>query len=190
MNTPTRLLIALLALAGATWAVSDAGAATPTGVSSELEQTASTTPEEKIAYATSALEEIQAALVQIDKLLSQQKSKGGEGSTDAINCLRLKYTSVLALNDVAQSASVSMQTALDDDNDELANHEYRKIAVAVSKTRQLLAEAQTCASDGSVSSGTTIVDWETALTGGDDLQEPTIDETATTPAPPPVTPFM
>jgi hypothetical protein len=190
MNTPVRLLTALVALAGFAWASGDAGAATPTGVSSELEQTASTTPEEKIAYAASALQEIQVALTTIDKLLNQQKAKGGEGSTDAINCLRLKYTSVLALNDVAQSASVSMQSAIDDDNEELANHEYRKIAVAVAKTRQLLAEAQTCASDGTVSSGTTIVDWESALDNPDDLKEPEIIETNTTPAPPDVTPFQ
>lgn len=150
----------------------------PTGVSSEVERTASTSPQEKIAYAEASNTEIREAEKQISRLLEQARK---DGDAEAIECLINKLTSVRALLQVSESAEVSMRDAIAAGEEEKANHEFRKIAVAVSKTRQLLAEAQRCAADQDLESGTTLVDWESGLDGitdpGTTLDTVTIDVT-------------
>ncbi|MFT4979146.1 MAG: hypothetical protein ACI8S6_005056 [Myxococcota bacterium] len=51
-----------------------------------------------------------------------------------------------------------MQEALASSSPERAEHEFRKIAVALSKSRQFLAEAEACAGQGDVVAGTTDVE--------------------------------
>ena len=154
---------------------------------SELERAASTTPAEKVAYAESANQEIRDGEKQISRLLEQARR---ESDAEAIECLLSRLTSVRALLQVSEGAEVSMRNAIAASNNEMANHEFRKIAVAVGKTRMLVAEAQRCASHQELESGTTLLDWTTMLDEGDDGL---VDQTATTITnlePPPVSPFF
>jgi hypothetical protein len=157
----------------------------PTGVS-DLERAASSTPQEKIAYAESANAEIEEGVRAINRLLEQARK---DADADAIECLISRLTSVRALLQVSQSAEISMANAIAAAEDEKANHEFRKIAVAVSKTRMLLAEAQRCASEQQLESGTTLVDWTTVL-GVETGDPPDVTLTTTNLEPPPVSPFL
>ena len=74
--------------------------------------------------------------------------------------------------------------------DEKANHEFRKVAVAVSKTRMLLAEAQRCATDQQVEPGQTLVDWESALADETDLDNLDVTDFTIGNDPPQVSPFL
>lgn len=149
--------VALLFAVSAVAATTD----TPVGVSSDIERTASTTPEEKIAYAERGNQEIRDAERQMTKLLEQAR-KDPNGA-EAVQCVVSRLTAVRALVQVSMKAEVDMKTALQTGEEERANHEYRKIAVAVSKTRVLLAEANRCLTGEQVESGTTLVDWVAAL---------------------------
>jgi len=157
----------------------------PTGVSSEVERTASTSPQEKIAYAESSNNEIREAEKTISRLLEQARK---DGDAEAIACLINKLTSVRALLQVSESAEASMRDAIAGGEEEKANHEFRKIAVAVSKTRQLLAEAQRCAADQDLAPGETYVDWEGGADGGEFTD--TLDTIDTIIDPPAVSPFL
>ncbi|MEQ1570475.1 MAG: hypothetical protein ABMA64_32890 [Myxococcota bacterium] len=144
-----------------------------TGVTSDLERTATTSPQEKIAYAQSSNQEIRDAEKQIARLLDAARK---DGDAESIECLMNRLTSVRALQSVSESSEQAMKDALAAGLEEKANHEFRKIAVAVSKTRMLLAESQRCASDQTVESGTTLVDWESALADEGDLPNDVVDD--------------
>jgi len=157
----------------------------PTVIVSDLERAATTTPQEKIAYAESANEEMREAVRQIQRLLEQARK---DVDADAIECLISRLTSVRALLQVSEQAEISMKNSIAAAEEEKANHEFRKIAVAVSKTRLLLAEAQGCVADQQLESGVLIVDWTTVLGEGGELPGVTI--TSTNIEPPPVSPFL
>jgi hypothetical protein len=156
----------------------------PTAIS-DLERAATTTPQEKIAYAESANVEIREAVKQIERLLEQARK---DVDADAIECLISRLTSVRALLQVSEQAEISMKNSIAAAEDEKTNHEFRKIAVAVSKTRLLLAEAQGCVADQQLSSGVLLVDWTTVLGEGGELPGATL--TTTNIEPPPVSPFL
>jgi hypothetical protein len=181
--------LALVAMLPLAVFLGQAVAAEPTGVSSDLERTANTTPEEKLAYAASANQEIADALRAMDKMYEQSKARGEEGA-DGAACISKKRLSVAALQTVSTAAETQMKTYLNTGAYENADHEYRKIAVAVTKTRILLAEAQQCATGSQLESGTTLVDWESALQDDDQLLEPDIDDLDIDVAPPAITPFQ
>jgi hypothetical protein len=166
--------------------IAPAMAQDPMGVSSEIERTATTSPQEKIAYAESSNQEIRDAEKQIAKLLEASRK---DGDAEAIECLVNRLTSVRALLQVSESAELQMKDAIAIGDDDRANHEFRKIAVAISKTRMLLAEAQRCASDQQLQSGTTLTEWEVE---GPDSVAPTTPDLTTTGVgitPPAVSPF-
>lgn len=171
----THSLLALLAgsLAALATPIVALKAQDPTGVVSDLERTATTSPQEKIAYAESSNQEIRDAEKQIARLLEQARK---DSDAEAIECLQNRLTSVRALLSVSEAAEISMRDAIAAGAEEKANHEFRKIAVAISKTRLLLAEAQRCASDQQVESGSTIVDWESALADEADLSDLDLDD--------------
>ena len=159
----------------------------PTGVSSELERTASTSPQEKITYAENSNAEIREGEKQISRLLEQARK---DGDTEAIECLINRLTSVRALLQVSEGAESAMRSAITAGEEEKANHEFRKIAVAVSKTRMLLAEAQRCAADQDLESGTTVVEWFDQLSEGDPFEEVEINDFDISIDPPQVSPFL
>lgn len=158
-----------------------------TGVTSELERTASTSPQEKIAYAEVSNQEIRDAEKQITRLLEQARK---DNDAEAIECLVNRLTSVRALQQVSESSEVAMKDAIAAGLDEKANHEFRKIAVAISKTRMLLAEAQRCATEQQVEPGQTLVDWEAALADEGDLDPLDVTDFTLGLDPPQVSPFL
>lgn len=180
----------MLAGAATLWmtvTVSEVRAQDPTGVTSDLERTASTTPQEKIAYAEVSNQVIRDAEKQISRLLEQSRK---DNDAEAIECLINRLTSVRALLQVSEQAEILMRDAIAAGLDEKADHEYRKIAVAVSKTRMLLAEAQRCATDQQVEPGQTLVDWESALADEGDLGDIDLTDFDLGLDPPEVSPFL
>ncbi len=111
------------------------------GIRGELEQAAETTPEEKVRFVERVLEEMKGAVRETGKLLeSAEKSK----DVVRMQCLNQKLTSIRALLAVSEQATGAMQNALVAAEGEKADHEFRKIAVALSKVRQFNAEADAC----------------------------------------------
>lgn len=137
------LLPLLLTLAG------PAHAATP-GISGQLEQSSTTSPKEKVEFARSAIEEISASVKTVEKLLEQaQKDK----NVEHIECLTRKLTPLRALYEVSRQSSNTMQESLAASDNIHADQEFRKIAVALTKARDFLAEAQACVGDSGIRRG-------------------------------------
>lgn len=121
---------------------------------SELERMANASPAEKLAYAESGQAEIKEAVKAIAALLEQAK-KAGE-TEEALQCLTNRLTAAEALQVVAERSTVKMEVAFRS-QDATADHEFRKIVIAVTKTRMLLAEAQRCSSAQAIAPGDTVV---------------------------------
>ena len=135
----------------------------PTGIASELERTAQTSPDEKLAYAEVSNKEIEEASKQVTKLLEAARR---DSDLEGLQCLTSRLTSVRALGQVSTQAEATMKSALASGETERANHEFRKIAVAVSKTRILLAEAERCTTQTALVEGEgRLVEWTTSLVG-------------------------
>lgn len=166
--------------------IAPAMAQDPMGVSSEIERTATTSPQEKIVYAESSNQEMRDAERTIAKLLEVSRKNG---DAEAIECLVNRLTSVRALLQVGEAAELQMKTAISTGDDDRANHEFRKIAVAISKTRMLLAEAQRCSSDQQLQSGTTLTEWEVEGPDSDNPTQPALTTTGVGITPPAVSPF-
>jgi hypothetical protein len=161
----------------------------PSGISSELERTASTTPEEKLAYASVSNQEIAEAEKAVARSLEAAR-KGGDAQV--VECLLSRLTAIRALQSVSERAEGAMKEALAAGSEEKANHEFRKIAVAVSKTRQLRAEANRCTqTDDGGAGASTIVDWESFLQDyGDVFDQYDLDDLDFGQDPPQISPFQ
>lgn len=181
----TAWIAAIALLAG----ILPAHAADPSGVSSEVSAHPSTTPDEKRQYAAAAVQEIEDAERQIKKLLDQLRARK-DADADNVQCLVNAQSLVGALKQVAINGKTNLDAALTANEIEKADHEWRKIGVALEKTRQLYAEAQRCASTNQLESGTTLVDWESANDFVDQFLEPDIDDFDIDIAPPSITPFQ
>lgn len=168
--------------------VAQAQQAPNSGVTSELERTANTTPEEKSAYADAAVIEIGDAASSIARLLDVAR-RGADA--EVVSCLTHRLTAVRALQAVSENARVAMNDALSSNALDKADHEFRKIAVALSKSRMLLAEAQRCDSDQAIASGDTLIDTIIDDVIGPDGEDPGwIDETDIGFDPPQASPFL
>ena len=144
------------------------------GIRGELEQAAETTPEEKVRFVERVLEEMQGAVRETGKLLeSAEKSK----DVVRMQCLNQKLTSIRALLAVSEQASGAMQNALVAAENQSADHEFRKIAVALSKVRQFNAEADACLGAVGTQPGAIEIEVEegTVLAGDADDTEPMED---------------
>jgi hypothetical protein len=125
--------------------------------SGQLEAAATTSPREKIAYADGAIQEMLAAEKAVRKLLDAA-AKEGESASDKITCLNNKLASIRALKEVSDGASAEMKNALADNQAEIANREFRKIAVALAKVRQFVAESEACVGQAGTTGGTENID--------------------------------
>ncbi|MFZ5475782.1 MAG: hypothetical protein ACOZNI_03310 [Myxococcota bacterium] len=130
-----RSLLAL-ALLGVTPALAD----TP-GIEGSLEQSATTSPKEKVEFARSAVDEIGTSVKTVEKLLEQATKDKDE---EAKECLTRKLTAMKALHEVVKVSNNNMQQALASSDMVHADLEFRKVAVALAKTRDFLAEAHAC----------------------------------------------
>lgn len=136
----------LLALA---LSLAPAEAATP-GVAGTLEQSSSTSAKEKVEFARAAVEEIGSAVKTVEKLLEQAQK---EKNVEHIECLTRKLTPLRALYEVTRQSNTTMQAALAASDSVHADQEFRKVAVALTKSRDFLAEAQACVGDAGVKRG-------------------------------------
>jgi len=142
------------------------------GVAGDLERTATATPQEKLQYASDAAKEQRAAVVQVQKLADDARR---EGETERVDCVTARLTEIRALAQVTEASQAAMTEFLASGQRERADHVMRKIAVALGKTRQLVAEATGCFDDGATTAaGDTTVRVEGGLTGE-------VDETAPIP---------
>lgn len=125
------------------------------GLSGQLEASAQLSPKEKREFSHNALVEMQNALMTVDKYLEQAEREQDE---DRIQCVRLNQASIKAPADVSERADAAMREALAQGSEQRAEHKFRKIAVALSKVRQFVAEAEACIGQGGVAAGATQVD--------------------------------
>jgi hypothetical protein len=141
--------------------------AEPEGLSGVLEQSSATSPEQKQAFATDALAEIDGSVKMVEKLLADEE-KRKEKNTEAIECLQRKLTPLRTLLDVASQSVGALSAAVGSSDVVHADQEYRKVAVALSKARDFLAEAQACVGDAGAREGEN----EVALDDGELGAEP------------------
>jgi hypothetical protein len=126
-----------------------AAAATP-GVTAELEMAGSTSPKEKTEFTRTAVEEMASAVKTVEKLLEQaEKDKNSEH----VECLQRKLSPMRALLEVSRASNTVMQQSLAAFEVARAEQEFRKVAVALTKTRDFLAEAQACVGNTGVNRG-------------------------------------
>lgn len=144
------------------------------GVMGDLERTATATPQEKLQYASDAAEEQRAVLAETSKLLDDARRKG---ETDQIECINDRLSQIRALAQVTELAESAMREALASGQTDRADHEMRKIAVALGKTRQLQAESRACVdTTGAAADGATSVVVEGTLSGDENETAPvTVD---------------
>jgi hypothetical protein len=157
------VLVVLLTLLGA-----PARADTP-GVVGQLEQSATTSPKEKVAFSEAAVLEIGGAVKTVEKLLDEATK---QKNTEEIECLTRKLTPLKALLEVSKASNTAMQSALASSDAVHADQEFRKIAVALTKSRDFLAEAQACVGDAGAKRGNaaiTVVEGEGSLVDETDL---------------------
>ncbi len=137
------------------------------GIRSELERSASTSDEEKLDYADTAQSEIGDTLRDATKMLEAARR---DGDADRVQCLTSRLTSVRALQVVTDGAANAMRGAIENGQADKADHEFRKIAVALGKTRMLAAEAQQCDAGATVQPGETLIELLSELVSDEEAQ--------------------
>ena len=173
----------LLIAAGATPALAETPAPAAPGSSALEGLDQYQTLAQKNAYATSANQEIGDYV----RAVTTMKNRVGDDDPEVKQCLTTKLTSLSALYQVSTAAQ---QRLADPSTDPaMVDHEFRKIAVALAKSRTLFAEAQQCTATGPIGSGTTLVDWEAVLSFTEDQLDLAIDELALDWQPPELSPF-
>lgn len=141
---------------------------------------------DKIQGAKDALAEMIAAEAQVAKDL-ETAEKGGDAET--AECIRQRLSKMSALIAVSARAQEDMNAALATAQDARADHEYRKIQVALTKVRQFRSEALTCAGEGAVADGSTEVTVDIDLDESDDTDGLGISDGVVGTDPPGTTPF-
>jgi hypothetical protein len=119
-----------------------------------IERLANTSPDEKMQFAASANQEMRDAVKAVSKLMDNARR---ESNVDKIQCVSTLLTSIRSLVQVSEQAEVAMKEALSAGEVERADHEFRKVAVALNKTRSLQADAERCGDQGGLRSGETVI---------------------------------
>ena len=161
------IVLALVALATAGSVVP--AVAQDSGVAGDLERTAKASPQEKAQYAADAVVELQASVKEVEKLAEDARR---EGNPDQLECVGARLSQLRALAQVTEVAKGAMADAQSAGDQDRADHELRKIAVALSKSRQLSLEAAACVDDSGLASGETNVRVEGGLDGEGDETDP------------------
>ena len=144
--------LALVLLSGL---LPEAKAEDDNSIRSQLEQSSLTSIEEKQEFALNANEEMNRAVKKLAKAMSDAER---EREAVRLNCLTKKLSSARTLSEVAESANEAMDAAIKANDLDKAEHEFRKIAVALQKTREFAAEGEACLGDSGSASGVTSVD--------------------------------
>jgi hypothetical protein len=138
----------------------------------QLEQSSETSPAEKKEFVSDANNEMEAAVKKLTKAMSDAER---EREAVQLNCLSKKLSSARTLSEVAETASKAMNIAIDENNLDKAEHEFRKIAVALQKTREFVAEGVACWADAGSAQGVTSVDVSRGNLDDEDDTEPLDD---------------
>jgi hypothetical protein len=158
------------------------------GVTGELQRYAETSSEEKRQYVTDAISEMSEGIKQVERLSDTAKRKKDD---EEISCISSRLTQMRALSQVTEMAQIALSEASAASNDERSNHEFRKTAVALSKSRQLRVEAEACVGQSRTRSGETKVTVVGALeSDSDDLEAPFYDLLDLGVDPPLVSPYL
>jgi hypothetical protein len=139
-----------------------------TGVVGELERLSSTSTAEKQTYVEEGLAEMTAGVKTATDLLEKARK---DGDAEGVQCVLSRLTAMRALLDISGQAATSMNSALAENEPEMADHEFRKIAVARNKSAELLAEAERC-TDKNPADGQAMVDVTGGEEGDDDFLDP------------------
>ncbi len=144
---------------GTVWILPGAAVAQEEGSADEargqLEQSGSTSAAEKLSFARKAIAEMQDGERKMSKALEEAEK---EKDPIKIQCVTKKLSSTRALLEVSLSAQARMKEAIDAGANDKGDHEFRKIAVALAKERQFLAEAEACMGEGGEDAGQTQVE--------------------------------
>jgi hypothetical protein len=105
------------------------------------EEVASTSPKEKMQFVQTAIDQMKTWSGEVEKLLSDAEK---DKDDIRVQCLNKKLTTMRTLLEITQAAKVTMSTALSAGENERAEHEYRKIRVALDKSQQYRVEADAC----------------------------------------------
>lgn len=135
-----------------TWCTTGVAVAQQSGMSGELERAGKVAPREMSAFARSATEEILGASKTISRMVDQARR---DNELEEVNCLESRLSYVRALLMVTERAHGAMKDAQAAGIADRSEHEFRKVAVAVSKVRQFMAEAEACLGEGGSTPGTT-----------------------------------
>jgi hypothetical protein len=122
-----------------------------TGIQGELERMAQFTMAEKLTYARDARDEIGAALRRLEDLMKEANKANDD---NARKCVTLAIQQVKALSQVAESAERRLKVLTSggegaptgENLKTRADHEFRKIAVSLASTRDLVDNAEGCTS--------------------------------------------
>lgn len=154
---------------------------------SQLEQSTATSDKDKVRFASSAIGEMAEIEGYLVELLAATE-KGGDPIESL--CVNNKLSAVRALVQVAGNANASMQDALASGDAERADHEFRKIGVALTKARQFKAEADACSGGDGVTPGVTEVEvTNEGLSESDDTEQIDDGNTGVGDEPPGTSPF-
>jgi len=157
-----------------------------TSIPNQLEDSNQASPKEMLDFATAAIAEIQEITQTVSALMKDAEKSG---DAERIDCVRDRQAQIRALQQVSERSESSMQEALASGSTERAGHELRKVAVALSKVRQLLAESEGCGGQVGVSSGEFDIEVSSSgLTDSDDTEGQDVDDLDSI-EPPDTTPF-
>jgi hypothetical protein len=129
---------------------------------------AKASPEQMQGFVARSIEEMVNGVKSMNKMVSQARREGDE---EKVACLESRLSYVRALLMVSERANGAMKEAVAGGLSSRSEHEFRKVAVAVSKVRQFLAEAETCLGEEGTTPGTTELDVDDpGLKEGDDTE--------------------
>jgi hypothetical protein len=96
---------------------------------------------QKLSEASQVLARLEGILKDVLKSLEEARS---EKDVLKLNCVNEKLTQIKGLLRVVQQSDVSLQEAVAKADQESAQHEYAKIAIAKQRAEQLRADAEQC----------------------------------------------
>ncbi len=182
---PGSTLLAFTALALAAFSLPEAMA--QDDITGQLEQSNRVSPEEMLRFADMALDEIKMAVDDVSSMLEDAEREQDAALTQNLGTA---LATLRALYEVSQSSALKMEQAIDDGDLDLAEHEYRKLTIALAKARQYRNEAEGYVGETEAEPGQTSVEVieepleyfeeDTAIF---DIYEDTFDDTAPTTSP-------
>jgi hypothetical protein len=153
--------VALVALLGV-------ASAQDVGVETSIERAAVAEPAEMTEMTPKWLDELKANVAALASLDEAAKKKSG---TESLPCITNNLSAARSLLQVSGEAGVALKDALSTGGVERARFEFRKIAIALKKSRSLVAESERCAFGEGIEDGRSQTDLVADAGGsGDDTK--------------------